>query len=471
MKGFCKFLWYIFLILSIYLVYLLLRLNLVPTKYFIIGIIILIVVLIITYLISHKLENAFIMTLLSIIIMLIICIFGFSVYKLRNLNTFFSVNFDQSNSTDIYYVLVNSNSSIEKLSDISENKIYFYKDENIDKAKDKIDSNNFEEKQDLQELFNIIENDLENVLLINSGFYQTYVDAVSDYESKVKIIDEIEINVKKEEIENDDINVLNNSYVVFINGIDTRSGSLPSRSLSDVNILMAVNPNTKKILMVHIPRDYYVVLPGKNAEDKLTHTGTIGGVSYTIDTIKENFDVDIDYYARVNFNMVINLVNAVGGITINSDVNYAFTCKTNSNCRFLPGENLDVDGECALAFARERYAYKDGDRHRGENQEQVITKVIEKVTSSKELLLSFDSIIESLNGTFETNMSYKDMSSIIKNQINENSKWEITSYNVDGDGAMKRTFSYPNMDLYVMIPNIDTINEAKSKIDSLLKEK
>ena len=252
-------------------------------------------------------------------------------------------------------------------------------------------------------------------------------------------------------------------------GIDTRSNKLPARSLSDVNMLLVVNPEKHEIFMLNTPRDYFVEINGTNGQkDKLTHAGLIGGYKTSMATIQDIYDIDIKYYARVNFNAVVKLVDAIGGITINSDVDYKFTCHTDRSCIIKPG-NTNVKGKCALAFARERYTYKDGDRHRGANQQQVLSKVIEKVTSSDTLLNKSSDLLKALSGTFETNISTDEITSLVKMQLSDMRGWSISTYGVNGSNSYSKTYLYPNNELYVMIPDEKTIEEAKQKLNNALK--
>ena len=130
-----------------------------------------------------------------------------------------------------------------------------------------------------------------------------------------------------------------------------------------------------------------------------------------------------------------------------------------------------VGGKCALAFARERYAYTTGDRHRGENQEQVLSLIIDKVTSSSTLISRYSEILGALNGTFESNITSEEITSLVKMQINDMAKWKMETYNVDGKGNMLPTYSYPNLNLYVMEPNMETVTKAVEKLDEVLGTK
>ena len=120
-----------------------------------------------------------------------------------------------------------------------------------------------------------------------------------------------------------DINVTQNPFTVYISGIDVY-GEISQTSRSDVNMLVTVNPQTKEVIMTTTPRDYYVQLPGVSGEsrDKLTHAG-IYGIQCSIDTLEQLYDIEIDYYVRVNFTTLRNLVDALGGVNVYSE--YEFT--------------------------------------------------------------------------------------------------------------------------------------------------
>ena len=223
--------------------------------------------------------------------------------------------------------------------------------------------------------------------------------------------------------------------------------------------------------MVNVPRDYYVQLHGKTGlKDKLTHAGMNGGVQLSKATMEDIFGLEINYYVRVGFNAVIKLVDAVfpEGIVINNDQNYSIRCWTDQSCVFKPGDNK-VKGRCALAFARERHAYSTGDRHRGENQQQVIQLLFNKLSSTKSLLTNYDKIMKALEGTFDTNLSTDNITSLIQFQLDDMRGWEFETANVTGSDASSETYSFPKQKLYVMIPNQESINEAKAKIEGILK--
>ena len=316
--------------------------------------------------------------------------------------------------------------------------------------------------------YSALEDDQDPVVLIHSGTYDGITSDNTTFSEKTKIIGEIKVETNVEHTEID--NITTKPFMIYISGIDTRTGTLPARSLSDVNMVAVVNPASRKLLLVSIPRDYYVHLAGtaKTAlPDKLTHAGSTGGVQLSMATISELLDLDLDQYIRVNFNFVENLVNAIGGINIYNDQNYSFSCWVNRKCVFQPGYNY-VYGDCALAFARECHAYEKGDRHRGENQQQVIKLVLDKVTSSSTLISKYSEILESLVGTFETTLTQENITDLVKMHVSDMTPWTVETYNLNGTTGMDKTYSYPSQNLSIMYPDTTTIETAKQKIAEAL---
>ena len=250
-------------------------------------------------------------------------------------------------------------------------------------------------------------------------------------------------------------------FVVYISGSDTRSAILDT-SRSDVNILMVVNPKTRQILLLNTPRDYYVENPAGNwAYDKLTHCG-IYGIDCSEKALEKLYSVKINYYAQINFTGFETLIDAIGGVTVDSPE--AFEAGGYS---FTEGENT-LDGKQALAFARERHAFAGGDNVRGQNQMRVIKSVISKITSDGgAVLLHYGEILDSLSGMFVTDMNSDDISALVKMQLNDMSSWNVESYAVTGTGGMDTTYSMPGYSVYVMYQNPDMVAKATGLIDKV----
>ena len=244
-------------------------------------------------------------------------------------------------------------------------------------------------------------------------------------------------------------------FTFYISGIDTR-GEMTESSRSDVNIIAAVNTNTKQILLVSTPRDYYVPLSiSDGVPDKLTHAG-IYGVKVCVETMELLYDIDIDYYFRLNFKNFVNFIDALGSITVHSD--YEFDIQTGGGYHVVVGDNL-MDGETALAFARERYSFASGDRQRGKNQMYVIQGVLNKLSN-----ISPDGDTDVLStmaeGFFETDMPLKERIQLILTQVPQLKNYQISLYSVDGTGATEKPYSMSET-AYVMIPDQDTVEHAK----------
>ena len=253
-----------------------------------------------------------------------------------------------------------------------------------------------------------------------------------------------------------DAAVTDEVYTIYVSGIDTR-GEMTASSRSDVNIILTVNTRTKQILMISTPRDYFVPLSISNGvPDKLTHAG-IYGVNVSMDTLNMLYDININYYFRLNFAGFEKIIDALGGITVNSD--YEFDSQNTKGYHFNKGEN-HLNGEQALVFTRERYAFKEGDRQRGRDQMAFIQGVVDKATQPA-FLKNYLSVMDSLDGCFETNVPYDIIASLVRRQLDEGGSWQVLSYSADGTGDTQKPYSM-SQKAYVMIPDQTTVDKAKT---------
>ena len=265
------------------------------------------------------------------------------------------------------------------------------------------------------------------------------------------------------EIENNTVDFSTKKpFAVYISGSDTRSSKLEI-GRSDVNILVVVNPVTKQILLVNTPRDYYVPNPaGNGVLDKLTHCSNYG-VDCTMEALEGLYELDISYYARINFVGFEALIDAIDGVTIYSEERFM----ANGRSFIDYGEN-HLMGQAALDFSRDRYHVSGGDRTRGKNQMKVLTAVINKMTSSSTLISNYGPIMKSLEGMFATNFQNDEISEIVKMQLSEMPKWNIQSYAVSGSGDMQETYSWPGEKLWVMQPDMKTVAYARELVQRAL---
>ncbi|MBP3900461.1 MAG: LCP family protein [Blautia sp.] len=259
-------------------------------------------------------------------------------------------------------------------------------------------------------------------------------------------------------------NVNKDVIVVYISGIDNRGG-IVAKSRSDVNIVAVANMKTKQMLLINTPRDFFVPLSISNgAPDKLTHAG-IYGINCSMDTLSMLYNVSIPYYIKVNFQGFIDIINALGGIDVYSD--YEFDSKNELGWHYTQGMN-HMDGEAALTYARERFSFADGDRQRGKNQMAVIEGIMAKA-SSTELLTNYTAIMKSLEGSFETNISYDEIARILQKQLDEPGAWNMVTYSVNGTGGTEKPYSL-STPAYVMIPDQSTVDTAKALIQDVIND-
>lgn len=253
-------------------------------------------------------------------------------------------------------------------------------------------------------------------------------------------------------------------FIVYISGSDTRNKQFKT-SRSDVNILMVVNPTSKQILLVNTPRDYYIPNPksAKGEKDKLTHLG-LYGVGCSMKGLGDLYGCTVNYSAQINFTGLETLVDQLGGITIDNP--QAFTAK--NGIKFKKG-TITLNGQQALAYSRERYAFTTGDNMRGQNQMRIITAMVTKITSSKsKILKNYNGIMSALSGMFKTSMPSSDIEKLVKMQLGDMAQWKIKSYAVTGRNGSEKTYSSPNHKAYVMLPDDKSVNEAVSKIKKVM---
>ena len=471
--------WFLIIPLSIVVILLTLmvrKLGVLPGKYMAILYVVMFLVLVIPLLLSYILrrKNAALITI-SIISIILFSVFTFGFIKINEIASFLSKNLE-GNKTEIveYSIVSNIYYQYEDIDDIKRKDLYMpenseHKEVVEEKVKELTKGKIIYESNE-SDLIEHIKEDTNKLVIIKKPFYDAFVENDKTVKDNTKELARFTINVDAV-VKETTKDVSKDPFILYISGIDTRANELSMYSLSDVNMLVAINPNTKDVLMVHIPRDYFVQLHGTTGQfDKLTHAGLRGGVQLSIDTIQDFMDIDIDHYLKVNFQALIKLVDAVGGINIYNDLNESFVTFNDQNCTINPGNNY-VYGKCALAFARERFVYESGDIHRGQNQQQVMERLIDKISGSRTLITNYSQILEALNGSFATSLTQEDISGLVKGQLENMSKWNISKYNITGFNGSDYTYSFPRERSYVMLQNPEKIAEAKAKINEVLNKK
>lgn len=241
------------------------------------------------------------------------------------------------------------------------------------------------------------------ILLLAGGAY-----AFTVYKSFKSAVDtmhepiEREVSVKREEpiaLEKKD------PFSVLMLGVDERAGD---KGRSDTIIVLTVNPNNNSVKMLSIPRDTRTEIIGKGKEDKINHAYAFGGVPMAMDTVENFLDIPIDYYIQINMEGFKDIVDAVGGVTVNNDLDFTY-----DGFHFTKGE-LTLNGEKALSYSRMRYEDPRGDFGRQTRQRQIIQGVINKGASLSSLT-NFSDIFSALGNNVRTNLTFDQMFDIQKN--------------------------------------------------------
>lgn len=468
------------LILSVVFMGLIFKLDVLPTKYFIAASIILILLALICFLLQFRKHVHWAGKIISFIVILVM-IFG-SVYAAKTMYTLGSVTKVKTYQTDKIVIAVLADDSAQSLADAADYKFGIMAgndrskvdlaitqmNSNLDSEIDTVEYNSYSEQVEALYTGKI------DAMIYNQALDELIEEKNPGFLEKIRIIDnfKVETEVLMEDVP--DLPITKEPFIVFLSGMDVY-GDLEQTSRSDVNIMACVNPTTKQVLLVSVPRDAYVEIPGitYGEKDKLTHAGMYG-IQYSIAAMEEIFDLDISYYVRINFTSLIMMVDALGGIDVESD--YAFSTyykqynadtDTWTYYEYKKGMN-HLDGIYALAFARERMNAAGGDYQRAKNQQKVIAALLEKIKSPA-FLTGYTGLLSSLEGKMDTNFTSQQLASLVKMQLNDGADWNIISSSVYGISSEEYCASYAGSPLAVEVLDDDSIDAVKEVIDKLMK--
>lgn len=443
--------------------------NILPNKYFLPLVLIsnLFIILFSIVLIKPKFRIWF-KVIIMLIGMFFCIIFWMGCSYINKTYHFMDKIRQQGMITETYYIVVNKDSKYTKIDDLNGKNIGTFNEkiDIYDMAVKELNNKTKYESIDYKSVYEMCEELLNknvDAIIISAYHKDSIEESIENFKDDTKIIDTIEVKVKEESVKQVNVNVMEDTFTIYVSGID-QYGDISTRSRSDVNMLVTVSTKNHEILLTSIPRDYYVQLHDTTGyKDKLTHAG-IYGINKSVNTVEDLLGIDIDYYIRVNFSTLINVVDVIGGIDVYSDK--TFIPHTNRQIRISEGIN-HMDGAMALAFARERYTYIEGDRHRVQNQQDVITAIIKKVTSSTTILTKYTTILNELSNSFETNIKTSTITALIKHQIDKMPSWTIKNYSLNGTDSYDYTYSAGMRKLYVMVPDKETVNKAKTYINGM----
>lgn len=309
-------------------------------------------------------------------------------------------------------------------------------------------------------------------IVINHSMMSIISQEFPDFEDNIKIIKTYEYK-EKVELDASNVNVKRDPFIIYVSGISSDDGEdtkLASKALSDVNILAVINPETKQVLLVTTPRDSYIKISnssGVTGYDKLAHAGSYG-VDKSIEALENLYGINIDYYVKINFAGSQAVIDALGGITIESEIEFTNGWEAAPvSYHFVQGAN-ECDGEKAIAFARERKAFAAGDFQRGRNQTAVIKGIIQKATSPA-ILTRYSAVMDTISDMFLTNIPSSAISDLVKLQLSNSTPWNIQTYSISGKTDEYRHLEVSNVyGASIVLPYEEDISTATKLMNKVI---
>lgn len=463
---------------SLFLVFELVQLNVLPSKFLFMGVAVLFLIDTILILLLNFYSKKIVSKVILIVITLVLSFgSGFGGYYLLKTNSMFSNITDVTEkSKNTVSVIVKESSDMKDLRDIEGKKVGTLRlmglvgtEACLEDIKSKditIEQMNYDSISNLMNAFYSGETE---VIILNES-YRSNVEDIEEYKNfneNTRVIYQTTFEVEDTNKVNAVSDITQHAFNVLITGSDSRVG-IEENARSDVNMVVTINPTTNTILLTSIPRDYYVTTVCDAADgcangslDKITHTG-VTGVNTTKKTIESLFGIEINYTVKVGFETVTQIVDALGGVDVYVEPGYAVTT---NNFSVTEGVN-HLNGKQALAYARERYSYMEGDRQRTKNQQQVVMGIIDKMTSGS-VLANYADLMDALGDTFQTNMSASEIQALIQYQMDKMPSWKVEQYMVDGTGDTLMCAALGQA-AYVMVPDQTTVELAKRKIAAVM---
>lgn len=470
----------VLVISSFYLLYQVIRLNVLPSKFLFpltIGVVVLdaIFILLLIYF-SKNVVSKIVCIALTLFICVASCMGGYYISKTQNVLS--SITNVAKHAKNTVSVVVKESSSIKNKSQLNGVSVGSLRlnEQGSKKALKELSSEgivlNQKEYDSMTALLEAFYNGEVDSIIINESSRSQILDmeAYSNFDSNTRVVYQTFYKVKNNDSATSVSDITSKPFNVLISGSDTRGG-FDENGRSDVIMIATVNPKTHTILLTSVPRDFYVTTACdagdgcmQGALDKITHTG-IHGTNTTKRTVEQLLGIEINYTFKVGFDTVIELVDVLGGVDVYVEPGYAVhTTALNVN----EGVN-HLYGEEALEYARERYAYTEGDRQRTKNQQQVLMGIVKEVTKPS-VITNYAAIMDTIANTFSTTMSNEEITDLIKYQLNNNPTWKMEQYMVDGTGDTLMCAELGDA-ASVMVPDQSTVKMAKDKINAVLAGK
>ena len=401
---------------------------------------------------------------------ILIPVYAFGAVGLSTLAGFFSAITGNEEQTVTFYVITRKDSPIKELPELQGKTVGTYINEEPvymaarKKLADEV-SVNFRTSPNITEMASSTMVGGFDATLTTKPNYDALRDQDKDFKKGTKKLHSFDVKMDEANLAKR-VNVTKEPFNIYISGLDV-SGTIDVTSRSDVNMIMTVNPKTHKILLTSIPRDTVIHMNEKGgASDKLTHTG-IYGIGCSLGAVEDLTGLDMNYYVKVNYTTVEKMVDALGGIDVKSDFEFD-THGMKAKYHFKKGMN-HLDGKHALAFARERKSFPDGDIQRNRNQAKVMAAMLKKATSSRTILMNYTTILNSIKDYMQINMKQKEIKSLVKMQIAKNPKWQIKRQSMEGPSTFMQCYSTGSYQVSVVQVSEDSLKKCVKRIRRVME--
>ncbi|MCR0327026.1 LCP family protein [[Clostridium] innocuum] len=429
----------VFLIVSIVSFYIAFTFGILPVKWTMAAAGILLLIFLILFMLSMKKLPKWAVIVKRLFIILLTVMIGTGGYFLdKSRSTLHKMSKNAAGSTTEIYVVVKKGSGIDSLSQLEGKTIGYQK--GVDKinaayAKEQVDkevsNTTAKDELDYTTLYSDLNLETVNAFVISDSYYDMSKSNIDGFADNVDIIQTYKR--KNDTASGPDIDVTKDTFTVYLSGLDNM-GSPDQQTRSDTNLILIVNPKANHIDMVSLPRDGYIPNAAYNYQnDKLTHTGN-DGIENSVETIQNFFGIPIDYYARVSFNSLIEIVDTIGGIDVDVEIDF---CEQDENRSFkkedlicLKKGKQHLNGKQALAYSRHRKTkgYDNAGRERA--QQRIIKAIINKLISANGLTKVND-LMDIAPNYIITNMPAEKIADFVSGELNELKPWTISSITSD----------------------------------------
>ena len=459
-------------LVTIFFGYSLIKLNVLPIHYILIIIAVLVLLFTLSAVFIKKKKKKGLKIFGYVLSVLVLLITGIGSYYLNVATGFLNKAFKEGKDTytNTFQVLVKEDANYNSIDDLKDSQIGYYNlTPNIDAAISELSKKityNSVLYDDIINNFNDLDNGKINGVLIEANIYDSLKESLDRFKNnKYKVLYSYEMTFEQEVSKKE---VSGNGFNIYIGGPDFTGTNY------DFNMIATVNKDTHKILLTSTPRDYYVTVAGKGTKDILGYAG-VWGINTSLATVENIYDIDINYFIKINTGSLVGLVDTIGGVEFCS--NKAFTTThalVQGTYDDSKGPKLNVVNGCKnysgieiLTIARERKAYPDGDRQRQKNCQDIMISIFKKIASLNSLA-NLNKILDSVSELYSTNIPQETVTDMAKDIVS-GTNWTFEQQSVTGSDSRGRVH-LGTVEDYVMQPNKDSVDRATLKIKQVMSE-